>query len=60
MACTVAAANIHDKEAAEAMLENAQGWSLGERNYRDLDLLQRLRTYNLWLLAADKSAKHEK
>jgi hypothetical protein len=58
--CTVAAANIHDTEAAEELLETVQGWALGDRNYWNPDLFQRLHYHNLWLLAPYKSAKREK
>lgn len=58
--CTVAPANIHDMDGAEELLEYAQGWALGDRNYWDPEACERLRQNDLWLLAPYKSTKREK
>lgn len=58
--CTVAPADIHDTDGAEELLEQVQGWALGDRNYWRPEVFERLRQHNLWLLAPFKSANREK
>lgn len=60
VATTLAPANIHDTEAAEELLEGAQGWALGDRNYWKPEWQLALREQGLALLAPYKSAKRQK
>jgi hypothetical protein len=56
----LAPANIHDLRMAEELLEEADGWALGDRNYHSPFLMEELRKGGLDLLAPYKSAKKEK
>jgi hypothetical protein len=60
VATTLAPANIHDTEAAEELLEGAQGWALGDRNYWKPEWQLALRQQGLALFAPYKSAKRQK
>ena len=53
-------ANVHELPVAERLLEHAQGWALGDRNYWSPDLSERLAGQGLRLLAPYRSAKREK
>lgn len=56
----IAPANVHDTTIAEEMLTDVFGWALGDRNYWNPELRQRLKEHELDLLAPFKSAKREK
>ncbi len=56
----LAPANAHDLRLAEELLEGAEGWALGDRNYWGPDLTERLGDEGLRLLAPYKSKKKEK
>jgi hypothetical protein len=56
----LAPANIPDLAVAEELLEGAQGWALGDRNYHSPDLAQRFGQEGLHLLAPYKFKKKEK
>jgi hypothetical protein len=56
----LAPANAHDLRLAEELLEDAKGWTLGDRNYWSPDLAQWLEDEGLYLLAPYKSKKKEK
>lgn len=55
----LAPANAHDLPLAEELLEGAEGWALGDRNYWSPDLTERLGKEGLRLLAPYKSKKKE-
>jgi hypothetical protein len=55
----LAPADVHDLRLAEEMLEEAQGWVLGDRNYCSADLTERLGDKGQRLLAPHKSKKRE-
>jgi hypothetical protein len=56
----LAPANVHDLRLAEALLEGAGGWALGDRNYWSPELAERLgEEQGLSLLAPYKSKKRE-
>lgn len=50
---------MHERIVAEQLLDGIAGWTLGDRNYRDPQLTERLAQQGLILLAPLKSAKHE-
>lgn len=56
----LAPANVHETTVAEEMLAHTSGWVLGDRNYWNPELKQRLSEHELTLLAPFKSAKREK
>lgn len=56
----LSAANVHELPVAERLLERAQGWALGDRNYWSPALSERLAEQGLQLLAPYRSAKREK
>lgn len=56
----LSAANVHELPVAERLLEQAQGWALGDRNYWSPPLSQKLAAQGLHLLAPYRSAKREK
>lgn len=56
----LAPANAHDLLVAEELLEDAKGWTLGDRNYWSPNLAERLGDEGLCLLAPYKSKKREK
>jgi hypothetical protein len=56
----LAPANAHDLRLAEELLEDAQGWALGDRNYWSPDLTERLKDERLCLLVPYKSKKRER
>jgi Transposase DDE domain len=57
----LAPANTHDLlRMAEELLEGAQGWALGDRNYWSPCAMDRLKAEGLDLLAPYKSRKQEK
>jgi hypothetical protein len=56
----LAPANTHDLRMAEELLEGAQGWALGDRNYCSPCAMDRLKAEGLDLLAPYKSRKQEK
>jgi hypothetical protein len=58
--CILAPANRHDTQGAEELLEGARGYVLGDRNYWNPGLSDRLKANGLWLLAPYKSAKRER
>jgi Transposase DDE domain. len=58
--CALAPANIHDTEGAEELLQGVSGFALADRNYWKPELMQRLKTEGLQLLAPYKSAKRQK
>lgn len=58
--CALAPANIHDTEGAEDLLQNVYGFALADRNYWKPELMARLKTQGLQLLAPYKSAKRQK
>jgi hypothetical protein len=47
----LAPANVHDVRLAEELLEGAEGWALGDRNYWSPELAERLGEEGLSLLA---------
>jgi hypothetical protein len=53
----LAPANIHDTEGAEELLQGVYGFALADRNYWKPELMARLKTQGLQLLAPYKSAK---
>jgi hypothetical protein len=53
----LAPANVHDLRLAEELLEDAEGWALGDRNYWSPELVERLGEEGLRLLAPYKSKK---
>ena len=55
----LAPANVHDLSLAEELLEDAEGWALGDRNYWSPELAERLGEEGLSLLAPYKSKKRE-
>ena len=55
----LAPANVHDLRLAEELLEEAEGWALGDRNYWSPELAERLGEEGLSLLAPYKSKKRE-
>jgi hypothetical protein len=55
----LAPANVHDLRLAEELLEDAEGWALGDRNYWSPELAERLGEEGLSLLAPYKSKKRE-
>jgi hypothetical protein len=55
----LAPANFHDLRLAEELLEDAQGWVLGDRNYWSPELAERFGEEGLSLLAPYKSKKSE-
>jgi len=57
--CALAPANIHDTEGAEELLQGVHGFALADRNYWKPELMQRLKTRGLHLLAPYKSAKRQ-
>jgi hypothetical protein len=60
VAATIAPANVHDTEAAEELLHEAQGWALGDRNHWKPDLREALLDQELYLMTPYKSAKRQK
>ena len=58
--CALAPANIHDSEGAEELLQGQYDFALADRNYRKPELIERLKTKGVQLLAPYKSAKHQK
>jgi hypothetical protein len=52
-------ANVHELSVAERLLERAQGWALGDRNYWSPAVSERLAQQGLQLLAPYRSAKRE-
>ena len=58
--CALAPANIHDTEGAEELLQDVYGFALADRNYWKPELMARLKTQGLQLLAPYKSAKRQK
>jgi hypothetical protein len=56
----LAPANVHDLRMAEELLEGADGWALGDRNYWSPPLMGELKEEGLDLLAPYKSRKNEK
>ena len=57
---SLAPADAHELWVAEELLEGAEGWALGDRNYRSPRLSERLDEQGLELLAPYKSKKREK
>jgi Transposase DDE domain len=53
-------ANVHELPVAERLLEGAQGWALGDRNYWSPALSEKLFRQGLRLLAPYRSAQREK
>ncbi len=53
-------AHVHELPVAERLLERAQGWALGDRNYWSPVLAQKLAAQGLRLLAPYRSARREK
>lgn len=53
-------ANVHELPVAERLLEKAQGWALGDRNYWSPAVSEKLAGQGLQLLAPYRSAKREK
>jgi hypothetical protein len=53
-------AHVHELPVAERLLERAQGWALGDRNYWSPVLSAKLAAQGLQLLAPYRSAKREK
>jgi hypothetical protein len=53
----LAPANVHDLRMAEELLEETNGWALGDRNYWSPRLMEELREGGLELLAPYKSRK---
>lgn len=53
-------ANVHELPVAERLLEHAQGWALGDRNYWSPALSEKLLRQGLSLLAPYRSARREK
>lgn len=58
--CALAPANLHDTQAAEELLQGVHGFALADRNYWKPELMERLKSQGLYLLAPYKSAKHQK
>ena len=58
--CAQAQANIQYTEGAEELLQGVYGFALADRNYWKPELMQRLKTQGLHLLAPYKSAKRQK
>ncbi len=58
--CALAPANLHDTQAAEELLQGVSGFALADRNYWKPELIERLKTQGLYLLAPYKSAKRQK
>lgn len=58
--CALAPAHVPDTDGAEEVLQGVAGYVLADRNYWKPDLSQRLKSYELYLLAPYKSAKHQK
>ncbi len=56
----LAPANAHDLSMAEELLEGAEGWALGDRNYWSPHLTKELKEEGLNLLAPYKLRKKEK
>ena len=56
----LSAANVHELPVAERLLERAQGWVLGDRNYWSPALSEKLAGQGLCLLAPYRSARREK
>ena len=60
-AVSLTPANAHDLSVAEELLEGAEGWVVGDRNYWSPELAERLKkTEGLALLAPYKSKKKER
>ncbi len=57
---SLAPADAHELSVAEELLEGAEGWVLGHRNYWSPRLTERLEEQGLELLAPYKSKKREK
>ena len=57
---SLAPANVHDLHVAEKLLEGAEGWVLGNRNYHSPNLAERLSDRGLRLLTPYKALKKEK
>jgi hypothetical protein len=57
---SLAPADVHELSVAEELLEGAEGWVLGDRNYWSPDLTERLGEGGLELLAPYKFKKREK
>lgn len=55
----LAPANVHDLRLAEELLEGAEGWALGDRNYWSPELAEQFGEEGLSLLAPYKSKKKE-
>jgi hypothetical protein len=53
-------AHVHELAVAERLLERAQGWALGDRNYWSPVLREELAAQGLHLLAPYRSAKRER
>jgi hypothetical protein len=58
--CALAPAHLSDTAGAEKVLQGVAGYVLADRNYWKPELSQRLKRYELYLLAPYKSAKHQK
>src|ERR1700753_3836646 len=56
----LSAGNVHELPVAERLLERAQGWALGDRNYWSPVMSEKLAVQGLQLLAPFRSAKREK
>jgi hypothetical protein len=59
-AVSLAPAIVHDLHVAEKLREVAEGWVLGDRNYHNPNLTERLGDRGLRLLTSYKSSKKEK
>ena len=59
-AVSLAPANVHEVHVAENLLEGAEGWVLGDRNYHSPNLAEWLSDRGLRLLTPYKSSKKEK
>src|ERR687886_2985937 len=57
---SLAPADAHELSVAEELLEGAEGWVLGDRNYWSPRLSERLDEWGVKLLAPYKSKKREK
>jgi hypothetical protein len=57
---SLAPADVHDLHVAEKLLEGAEGWVLGDRNYHSPNLAERLSDRGLSLLTPYESSKKEK
>lgn len=56
----LAAANIHDVTVAVDMLDDVQGYMLGDRNYWSPDVIEQMKIQGLHWLVPYKSSKREK